>query len=183
MALERLQGSVYRFLLALPGAIADYTAPTSAELNANPTNAPGGLIFNLTCALDTDNTTFSLSDPELDDTTSFCQSATDAEPMADNVEVSFSAFRATEEGKIGNPSVWNTAHLAFTLLAWRGVEYYAIRSVGESPDAAFDVGQYVDIVKVSTDFGRDEIGTGEPARITQDFAFRGDVNWNYKLLA
>lgn len=183
MANDRLQGNVYRFGLILPGGLSDWTAPTSAELNANPTNNPNGLVFNLTCALDVDNTSFSLDDPEMDDSHSFCQSASDEEPTADNVTVSFSAFRATGEGKIGNPSVWNTAHLAFTLLAWRGVEYYAFRSLGESPEAGFAPGQYIDLVKVATNWGTDEVGTGEPVRITQDFAFRGDVNWNYKLLA
>lgn len=184
MALERLQGTVYRFMLASPLAFADWTDPKPAELNANPNNLPDGLIFNLTCALDVDNTTFTLGDPEMDDSLSFCQSATDETPMADNVEVTYSAFRATEEEKnAGMGAGWNTAHLAFTLLAWRGVEYYAIRSVGEEPDAPFAADQRIDMVRVATDWGVDETGTGEPARITQNFAFRGDVLWNHRLSA
>ena len=57
MALERLQGLVHRFHLAAPNHFADWKNPTLLELNANPTNNPNGTIFNLTCALDTANTT------------------------------------------------------------------------------------------------------------------------------
>lgn len=181
MALVRMQGNVYRFLIAFPQLFADWENPTVAELNSNPDNDPHGAIFNLTCAMDTDGTTFDLNEPEMDDSTSFCQKATDQEPMADNVEVIFQFFRATSERATDDPSRWNNAHLAFTLLAWRGVEYFAILSVGEEPDEPFAVGQEVSMAKVATDWGVDSIGTGEPVRMIQNFAFRGDVNWRHTL--
>ena len=182
MALERLQGLVHRFHLAAPNHFADWKNPTLLELNANPTNDPNGTIFNLTCALDTANTTFDLSDPEMDDSLSFCQESSDQEPMSDNVEVVFSAFRATGENKnAGMGAGWNTAHLAFTLLAWRGVEYFAILSVGEAPDAPFTAGDRIKMAYVVTDHGVDEIGTGENTRMTQTFGGRGRVNWNKTL--
>ena len=63
MALKRLQrDEVYRFYLASPLAFADWENPTTAELNANPTNDPNGLIFNLSCALDTDTSQFDLDE-------------------------------------------------------------------------------------------------------------------------
>lgn len=183
MALERLQGLVHRFWLASPLAFADWRNPTAAELNANPTNDPNGLIFNVTCALDTDTTVFDLSDPEMDDSTSFCQEASDSEPMSDNVEVVYSFFRATEENKINDPTKWNTSHLARTLMTWRGVEYFAIMSVGEAPEAEVEIGDRIKMARVATGWGADEIGSGENVRMTQDFAFRGQVNWNYKVVA
>ena len=184
MALERLQGLVHRFYLAAPNHFADWKKPTVAELNANPTNDPNGTIFNLSCALDTANTTFDLSDPEMDDSLSFCQESSDQEPMSDNVEIVYSAFRATGENKLpGMGAGWNTAHLAFTLLTWRGVEYYAILSVGEAPDAQFAVGDEIKMAYVVTDHGVNEIGTGENTRITQTFGGRGRVLWNYTLEA
>lgn len=183
MSLERLQGNVYRVHLAAPNAFADWTHPTLAELNANPTNDPNGLIFNLTCALDVDNTSFNLSDPETDDTHTFCQEASDSEPMSDNVEVVFSAFRPTKDTKLTDANAWNSAYLAFTLLAWRGVEYYAILSVGKGPEEPFAIGDRIKMAYVVTDWGLDEIGTGENVRITQTFGFRGRVNWNYEIAA
>ena len=78
MALERLQGLVHRFWFASPLAFEDWTKPTANEMNANPTNDPHGLIFNLTCPLDTEGTVFDLTDPEMDDSTSFCQEASDS---------------------------------------------------------------------------------------------------------
>lgn len=181
MALERIQGRVYRFFIAHPLAFEDWRNPTTAELNANPDNDPHGLIFNITCALDTDGTQFDLADPEMNDSTSFCQEATDQEPMSDNVEIVFQIFRATEEGRINDPTKWNTSHLAFTLLAWRGVEYYVGMSVGEDFDSPYEVGDILKMARVSTDWGTDVIGTGEDVRMTQPFAVRGGVNWNYEV--
>src|SRR5690625_1687554 len=141
MALERTQGQIYRWGVASPLAFEDWRTPTVAELNANPTNDPEGLIFDLTCALDTDGTTFDLTDPDTDDSTSFCQEATEETPISRNVEIVLELFRATEENKIDDPNTWNTAHSGFTLLAWRGVEYFFWRSVGEAPGEELADGQ------------------------------------------
>lgn len=181
MALERLQGRQYRFALAHPLAFADWRNPTSAELNANPDNDPHGLIFNITCALDTDGTQFDLADPEMNDSTSFCQEATDQDPMSDNVEIALQIFRATEEMRTQDPTKWNTSHLAFTLLAWRGVEYFAIMSVGEEFDSDYAAGDILKMAKVATDWGTDVIGTGEDVRMLANPAFRGSINWNYEV--
>src|SRR5699024_8958267 len=96
MANERLFGPATRFYLASPLAFADWQNPTTAELNSNPTNSPNGLIWNVTCALSEDGTTFDLGDSETDDSLSFCQVAGAVNPTSYNAEVVFSAFRATE---------------------------------------------------------------------------------------
>lgn len=174
---------VYRWYLALPQAFEDPANITSAELNANPTNDPSGLIWNITCALDTDGSVFDLDEPDYDESLSFCQEAGSREPMAKNANVVFQAFRATAEGKTDGTPGWNNAHLAFTLLAWRGVEYLAILSIGEDEDTPFDEGDRISVVQVATDNGIDVIGSGENVRLQSDTANRGVWAWNYELPA
>lgn len=183
MALERTQGQIYRWGVASPLAFEDWKNPTVAELNANPTNDPEGLIWDLTCALDTDGTQFDLTDPDVDDSTSFCQDSTESSPMSRNVEIAFEIFRATEENKIDDPTTWNTAHLAFTLLTWRGVELFFWRSVGEKPGEDFEVGQRISMARAATDWAVDSPATSEALRMTQEPAPRGDILWNYKVAA
>lgn len=188
MALRRLQrDEVYRFYLASPLAFADWENPTTDELNANPTNDPNGLIFNITCALNQDGTTFSLDDPELDESLSFCQSAGSTERMAENPNVVLEIFRSrqawTNASSTSAANGFNSANLAFSLLAWRGVEYMAIMSVGRDEDAPFEVGDRIKMAEVATDFGVDVFGSGENIRMSQDFANRSRVNWNYSLEA
>lgn len=183
MALVRLQGRKYKFYLAHPLAFADWKNPTAAEMNANPDNDPHGLIFNVTCALDVDGTQFDLGDPDVDDSTSFCQEATDEELMSDNAEIVFEFFRATEETRRNDPTKWNSAHLAFTLMAWRGIEYFAIMTVGNDYDDPIVIGDELKMAGVATDWGTDVIGTGESIRMNQPFAFRGNLNWNYEVVA
>lgn len=188
MALARLErDQVYRFYLASPLAFEDWTNPTTAELNANPTNDPNGLIFNLTCALNTDGTTFDLGEPELDDSLSFCQKAGDTERMAENAEIVFEVFRArnrwTNAASTAAVDGFNSANLAFSLLAWRGVEYFAILSIGKDEDAPFEVDDRIKMARVATDHGVDVMGSGENVRLSNDFANRSDINWNYRLTA
>lgn len=181
MALERTRGAKYRLGVASPLAFDDWRNPTANELNANPTNDPTGLIFDLTCAIDTDGTQFDLTDPEVDDSTSFCQDASSGEPISRNADVTFEIFRATEENKINDPAVWNTAHLAFTLLAWRGVEYFFWISHGEDPGTAFADDQRISLVRGETDWGVDSPATTEMMRMTATPAVRGDILWNHKI--
>lgn len=184
MADQRLtDDKVYRFYLAHPLAFEDPAAITVAELNANPTNDPNGLIYNLTCSLNTDGTVFDLDEPDYDDSTSFCQEASSQEPMAKNANVVYDFFRATEEMSTVNPAMWNNAHLAHTLLRWRGQEYLAIMSIGESEDAPFAVGDEISVVQVATDHAVDNVGNGENVTSTQSFANRGVWMWEWPLAA
>lgn len=174
---------VYRFYLAHPLAFADPANITVAELNQNPTNDPNGLIWNVTCALNTDGTTFDLDEPDYDESTSFCQKAGSQEPMAKNANVVYQFFRATDEMSTENPTMWNNAHLAFTLMAWRGQEYLAIMSFGKSEDEPFAVGDEISVVQVATDHGVDVFGTGENVEMQQNFAQRGVWAWEWPLAA
>jgi hypothetical protein len=189
MALARLtRDQVYRFYLASPRAFEDWTDPQADELNANPTNDPNGLIWNLTCALSTDGTTFDLGEPELDESISFCQTAGDTTRMAENPEIVFEIFRSAQPWTNAASTLasagFNSANLALSLLAYRDVEYFAILSIGEDEDEPFAAGHRLMMARVSTDWGVDVIGTGEPVRLSNDFANRGgDLAWNIEIAA
>lgn len=178
----------YRFKLASPLAFADWTNPTTDELNANPTNDPSGLIWSLPCALDVANTTFETTDPERDDSLSFCQDASRAgDVISRGANIVYSIFLANERwtnaSSLLSADGFNESTLAQSLLTWRGHEYFAIMSVGKAPDADFEVGDRIKMARVVTDYGILEGGTGEVKRMTQNFGDRGDLNWNYELTA
>lgn len=172
MANERLYNPATRFLLAYPEAFADWQNPTVAELNANPDNDLTGKIFDITCALNQDDTTFDLGDSETDDSLTFCQVAGNANPTSMNPDIVFGIERSRD------PLEDNTANVAFGLLAWKGVEYFAILSVGEEPGTEFAERHRVKMARVAVDNPVDLIGTGENIRLQQTFAQRGDVLWN-----
>lgn len=186
MALRRLQrDEVYRFYLASPLAFADWENPTTTELNANPTNDPDGLIFNLTCALNTDGTQFDLDDPELDESLTFCQTAGNAEVLSRSATVvyEYEESRARWDDATSTLAAdgFNVATLAKSLLSWRGIDYFAILSVGKGEDEAFAVGDRIKMAEVSTDWAVPVSGTGENIRWSQTFAKRSRLNWNYEL--
>lgn len=183
MALARLQGLVHRIGLAHPLAFADWQNPTVAELNANPTNDPNGLIWNLSCALNQDGTQFDMGDPETDDSLTFCQVAGTAPITGFSPEIVFQIERSAEPWLVSDAATLDTANLAFSLLAWRGVEYFAWMSVGRGPEDPFEVGDRIKLARVATDHIIDEMGSGENVRGTQTFADRGDVLWNHTLTA
>lgn len=184
MANSRLiEDVVYRYYLAYPEAFADPADIQVAELNANPTNDEHGLIFNITCAISTDGTTFNLDEPDYDESTSFCQKAGAREPMAKNADVVFEFFRATGEQSTLNPSVINSATLAQRLLTWRGQEMIAIMSIGKSDDAPFEVGDEISAVQVATDNAVTNFGSGENVTATQNFAQRGVWCFEWPLAA
>lgn len=183
MANERLFGPNTRFLLASPLAFADWKNPKTTEFNANPTNSPNGLIWDLTCVFSEDGTQFDLGDSDTDDSLSFCQTSGAVNPTSYKPDITYSVFRAATPWIVSNAATKSTAELARTLLSYRGIEYFAILSVGEAPGTPFAVAQRVKMARVSTDFATDEIGSGDVVRLTQKFAGRGDINWNYKLAA
>lgn len=188
MALKRLaRDEVYRFYLASKLAFEDWENPTAAEFNANPTNDPNGLIWNLSCALDTDTTQFDLDEPDSDDSLTFCQSAGNQEAMEYSATIVYGLQLAKERWTDADSTLavagFNTSTLGQSLLTWRGVEYFAILSVGKDVDAPFAIGDRVKMAEVATDYGIVEGGTGEMLKMTQTFAKRSSINYNYKLLA
>lgn len=188
MALRRLQrDEVYRFYLASPLAFADWENPTAAELNSNPTNDPDGLVFNITCVLNTDGTQFDLDDPELDESLTFCQSAGNSEVSSRSAtvvyEMEMSEDRWLDASSTLAADGFNNANLAMSLLLWRGVEYFAIMSVGSGPDEAFEIGDRIKMAEIATDWAVPVSGTGENLRLSQTPAKRSRLNWNYEIAA
>ena len=188
MALRRLTGDeVYRIGLTSKRNFADWTNPTAAELNSNPTNNPNGTIWDLTCALNVDGSTFDLDDPDFDDSLTFCQTAGNQERMSENATVVFDIVRAAERWTDADSPLsadgFNTSNLAMSLVAWRGPEYLAFFSIGEKPDTPFAIDQRISMVSVAADWGIDSVDTGSKANMIQNWAFRGDILWNHKIAA
>lgn len=179
--------NVYRLYLMDPSAVADITAITADELNANPTNDPSGLIWNLTCALDTASTTFDLDPSERDDSTTFCQTSGDSERMSESATVVFgfneSKDRWLDASSLLDVDGFNTANLAKSLLQHRGQVYYALMSIGKAHDAPFVAGDQYKLAEVATDWLVSEDATGANRILTQSFAFQSDLAWNYTVQA
>lgn len=170
MTNTRLYRENVTFALALPEAFADWEAPTAAELN-------GSLVYNITCALNEDGTSFDLGDSDTDTSLSFCQAAGAVSPTYYNPSVTFEAFRSED------PTDDNTANTTFGLMAFPDVEYFAILRVNGAPDADFAINDRVSLVRVKTDNPSDVIAAGENIRISNAFLAQGDVNWNYEVAA
>lgn len=183
MANERLFGPKTRIGLASIYHFADWKNPTAAEMNEAAGGADlEGSIWDLSCALDLDNTTFDLGDSETDDELSFCQWAGSANPTEFNPEIVYTAFRSTEPYIVSDPASLNQANAAFALMAHRGQEYFAWMSWGKEPGESFASGDHISLVRVATDFGVDEVGTGSNVKLGQTFGFRSDILWNGELV-
>lgn len=188
MSLRRLTNDqVYRWYLASPLAFADWENPTTAELNANPTNDPNGLIWNLTCALDQDTSQFDLDEPDSDDSLTFCQSAGNQEVMEYSATIVYGVQLAKERWTDASSTLavdgFNTSTLAQSLLTWRGVDYFAILSVGKGEDEPFAIGDRIKMAEISTDYGIPEGGSGEMYKLVQTAAKRSRILWNATLAA
>lgn len=186
MALRRLtRDTVYRWYLASPLAFANWRNPTAAELNANPDNDPSGLIFNIACAVNVDGSQFDLDDPELDESLTFCQEAGSSEVLSRSATIVYSLAEAKErwlDGSSTDPEDgFNTATLAKSLLMWRGVEYFAILSVGKDPDAPFAAGDRIKMAEIATDYAAPTVGSGSMTSWVQTTASRSRLNWNYEI--
>jgi hypothetical protein len=170
MTNTRLYRENVTIALALPEAFADWEAPTAAELN-------GALVFNITCALNEDGTTFDLGDSDTDGSLSFCQAAGSVSPTFYNPSVTLEAFRSDDA------TASDMANEAFGLLAFPDIEYFAVLRVVGEPDAVFATGNRVSLVRVKTDYPVDTAGAGENIRISNSMLSQGDVNWNYEIAA
>ena len=188
MALERLTDDrVYRWYIASPLAFEDWREPTVAEMNANPDNDPSGLIFNITCAVSTDGSQFDLDDPTLDESLTFCQESGNSAVQSRSATVAIQFQEAMERWLDGTSTDaadgFNTATLTKSLLMWRGVEYFAILSIGKRDDAPFAVGDRLKMAEIATDDATPVTGTGANIMFLQTPAKRSRLNWNYPLAA
>lgn len=174
MANTPLYHPATRWWLAGPNAFADWTAPTTTEFSDGIT---AGIIVDITCALNTDNSELSKDDSDTDDSTSFCQVAGAESPTFHNATIVLEVFRSKDELDD------NTATTAFEWLAWPDIEYFVIKSVGEEPGVAVGVGDRLKMARAKTDLPVDVYGSGENIRLSNTMLFQGDLNWNYEVAA
>lgn len=169
MSLDRLFRQSVRIDLAYPEAFENPATPTVAELN----NAD--LVKNITCALDEDTTEFTLSDPDTDDSLSFCDAAGSQTATFKNPSVTIAAYRDADRSASG------VYDLALQHLAFADIPYIAILRVGLAEDVPYASDQYIRMVGGRTDLPVSLEESGENTRIQNTLLPDGFVNWNYRL--
>lgn len=180
MALERIYNPNTRWYLFYPEAIKDFASVAeSEEISAKVLNdaVAAGLGFNITCAVNQDGSNFDLGDSETDDSLTFCQVAGSVNPTSLNPDIQYEVEMSRDR------KAKNVANTAVNLIAYKGREYFAVLSVGETPDAPFAAGERVKMARVVTDYGTYQIGSGENIRVQSQLGNRGDVAWNIKVTA
>ena len=102
-------------------------------------------------------------------------------PTTKTADIQWTIFRDQNPWVVSDTASESVANLAFSLLAWRGVEYFAIASVGKAYDQPFAAGDKLKMAGVATDYISDVVASGETVKGTQSYLSRGDLNWNYTL--
>lgn len=164
MATKMLRPNVGIYVVAASG-IADYTAPTLAELTADG-------VWDISQAV-TDEYDLNLADSDTDDSISVTDLGNVSTPTYNNYTAAFEVFR---DANLTADSVYNKAYELFT--AAKGTAYYLIKRIGYAHDANFAVGQLVSIYGVKLDHARDVIDDGSMIRLAAQFLPNGKVSVN-----
>ena len=159
-------------------AFADRNKPTVAELNTSNER----LGIDITCALDEENTTFTLGSSELDERLSFCDSVGVSRPGELNPEIGLGIYRDTDRYAEGQ------FYKAFNWLRHADREYIIVQRVGDqdtgptsdTPAAPFSTADDIRMMQFRTDYPVDTLATGDPAMLVQTGLSAGFVNWNIK---
>lgn len=170
---EQLRRLSVSWFIALPEAFANRANPTVAELG-------GPLVYDVTCAIDEDGTTFGLDDPDTDDRYSYCTESGVDNPTFDNPNVELAFYRDADRAATGAFAD------VFNLLRHPDLALYVIKRVGDQdngPGAAAAIGDRIKMVYVKTDFGVDTVASEDPAMMVQSALPAGWLNWNYSLAA
>lgn len=171
---SQLRRRTIRWDIALPEAFADRSNPTVAELN----NAD--LVFNITCAVDEEGTTFSLGDSETDDRYSYCDDSGVDRPTFYNPEATLAIYRDADRAAAGQ------FNLAFDLLGHEDVKLFIIKRVGDSDNnaaTAYALGDRIKMQYGSTDYIADILASEDPVMFEQTPLQLGFTNWNYEVAA
>lgn len=160
-------------------AFADPTAPTLGELNTtNP-----ALKLDITCALDEENTSFTLGSSDQDERLSFCDGVGTSRPAGINPELTLAIFRDKDRTAAG---VFNQA---FNWLRHEDFGFYVLLRVGpqDSGPTGTGIGEIADPFAVTddirlgrfrTDYPVDALADGDPAFLTQNPIADGFLAWN-----
>lgn len=164
--------SVYAFV---PEALADWSAPTAAEMTAALT---GGLGWDISCALTDDSVDINLTDSDTDDSISICDIGNVQTPTFFNYNVSFDSFR---NGPASAGPAVAVYELPVQLFAAVDRPYYIVKRIGPAQGTAFAAGQEVSIYGVNTDYPTDVLGDGENILFGSRFKPNGQVFTNATL--
>lgn len=178
MAFTKLLRGNVTILAAYPEAVADWSAPTAAELNdifVYGTNEDA-MVFDISCAV-TDDYTLNMTDPETDDTLTICDIGNVENPTFDNYEASLDTLR---DVSVTDNGVYN---IPFDL--FKGVDrpFMLIKRIGYSnnPRAAFAAGQEISVYGVTTDYPLDLVEDGTPIMFGARFKNTGELAVNIEV--
>jgi hypothetical protein len=163
---------VYAFF---PEALADWSAPTAANLNTAVTN---GLGFDISCAITDDSLTIDLTDSETDDSISICDIGNVSTPTFFNYEVSFDSFRNGPVSEGNQVAVYN---LPVNLFADADHPFYIVKRIGPAQGTTFATGQIISIYGVTTDNPVDTLADGSNILFGSRFVTTGSVYTNATL--
>ena len=164
--------------------VAAFANPADPKLNElNTTNA--ALKLDFTCALDEDNTTFTLGGSDIDERLSFCDGVGASRPQGINPEASIGIYRDKDRNANG---IFNAA---FDWLRHEDFEFFLVQRVGPQDSAATGTGvgqlskpfEATDDIRIGlfkTDFPQDVLADGDPAMISVTPLPDGFLAWNIK---
>jgi hypothetical protein len=168
---DQLRRTSVTWWVALDGAFADRNAPTAAEM-------AGPLVFELTCAIDEDSTTFQLGDSETDNRYSFCTESGIDRPTSYAPEAEIGFYRDADRTATGAFAD------AFNLMHAPDIPLYIIQRIGDQdnvPGTAAAVGDKINMQYIRTDYGVDVLNAEDPALMSQSGLQQGWVNWVYTI--
>lgn len=164
--------SVYAFF---PEAVADWTAPTAAALNAA---VAAGLGFDISCALTDDSVTINLTDSDTDDSISICDIGNVSTPTFFNYEVSFDSFR---NGPVATGAAVAVYEIPVNLFNDPDLPFYIVKRIGPAQGTTFAASQIISAYGVTTDYPTDVLGDGDNILFGSRFKPSGQVNTNVTL--
>jgi hypothetical protein len=158
-----------------------YNAPTIAVLNTwqaitKPSDTGAGGGGNISCAV-RDDMNLGLTDSDTDSDRTICSTGQTEEPTFYNFDAELTGF--VDEDLTGD-GVYN---LFRDLTRAPDIPYIIVHRIGKAPDAAFAIGDEVDLYYAWTDNPVMGYGDGNNQTITQNFVPKNLVNVGYELAA
>lgn len=148
--------------------VANYLAPTAAEINAGT---------NLSCAIVT-GYTLNATDSDVDNTKSICDNSNTSNPTFDNYDGNLTFFRSIVADSSG--VYW----AAFNLFKNEGASGYLIRRIGKNNAAVAAIGDTVSVFGFESDVPTDtESNAGGPIQLGVTFLPQGKLKVNFTLAA
>lgn len=148
--------------------IANYLAPTAAEINAG---------VNISCAIVT-GYTLNATDSDVDNTKSICDNSNTSNPTFDNYDANLTFFRSVIADSTG------VYYAAFNLFKTEGVAGYLVRRIGKDNAAVAAIGDTVSVFGVESDVPTDtESDAGGPIQLGVPFLPQGKMKINYTIAA